>query len=392
VWTLLSIALRVAQAISLHLKRPPFPVGPFIQEMRRRTWFAIGLMDAQASLDRGSEPMIPHKWVQYDLPANINDADFGYNQEGPLRESDSFTDMTYTLIICKAQCVMRSMDFSVGTPGSGGDNWNARQELANSFRERASLLLQGHDTSVFHWYTRQAADYIGAIIQLIAIRPFRKQPNSTPAPVKGSGVLKLSVEILQMAQQFVADQRGLPWRWLQGIFPPWHALAVAIAEICVCEEVKLLEESWPTIELIFERLNSHSEDSRQGTLWFPMEKLMIKAREKMRKMPSRTSHPHVQNHFNQASKLSKNIQPSHLTSGSHVNEDNDMEIESLGTTGIVTPSGTSDAWLGLSESMYLGDGIPGDASDAAAWASWEGFVADLPFNDEFALFPGGIPK
>ncbi|RJE17123.1 hypothetical protein PHISCL_10540, partial [Aspergillus sclerotialis] len=51
-WTMLSMALRIAQALSLHIPHPPFPLDPFEREMRRRLWHAIGMLDVQAALDR----------------------------------------------------------------------------------------------------------------------------------------------------------------------------------------------------------------------------------------------------------------------------------------------------------------------------------------------------
>lgn len=96
------MAVRVAQALPLHLEHPPFPIQPFEQEMRRRVWLAIGLLDLQASLDRASEPMIPASWLQSHLPSNVNDSEFGFGFEGALQASDSFTDMTFFIGRCQS--------------------------------------------------------------------------------------------------------------------------------------------------------------------------------------------------------------------------------------------------------------------------------------------------
>jgi hypothetical protein len=61
---MLSIVLRTAQALSLHLPDPPFIVSPFEKEMRRRLWLGIGLLDTLTSLARGTEPMMKLDWLE----------------------------------------------------------------------------------------------------------------------------------------------------------------------------------------------------------------------------------------------------------------------------------------------------------------------------------------
>lgn len=64
-WTMLALALRIAQALSLHEPNPPFPVSSFEREMRHRLWHMIGCLDVQASLSRASEPMIQSSWLNF---------------------------------------------------------------------------------------------------------------------------------------------------------------------------------------------------------------------------------------------------------------------------------------------------------------------------------------
>jgi hypothetical protein len=75
---MLSLAVRIAQALYLHIENPPFFVGTFDREMRRRVWFAISLLDTQACLDRATEPMISASWLKSNLPSKINDSDFEF--------------------------------------------------------------------------------------------------------------------------------------------------------------------------------------------------------------------------------------------------------------------------------------------------------------------------
>lgn len=275
-WTMLSMAVRVAQALSLHVPDPPFLITPFEQEMRRRLWGAIGLLDVQASLDRASEPMILRRWLELHAPLNVNDDDIRFGHEIVPAESDSFTDSTFTLMISKAQCAVRSLT----EPGS--QYMHIRQACVADFQRTASQLLRScqPDALPFHWYALQVADYIAASMQLISLRPLQRTPGITPPHVPGSNVLRLSVDILQKTETLHSDPRGHPWRWFEGIFVPWHALAVAIAELCGCEDAALIERYWDTVEGAFERFGGLVADEKEGMLWKPMERLMGRARAK----------------------------------------------------------------------------------------------------------------
>ena len=275
-WTMLSMAVRVAQALSLNVPDPPFLITPFEQEMRRRLWGAIGLLDVQASLDRASEPMILRSWLESHAPANLSDDDIPFGHEIAPTESDGFTDTTFTLVISKAQCSVRSLT----EPGS--QYMHIRQVCVADFQQTASQLLRNcqPDAVPFHWYTYQVADYIAASMQLIALRPLQRTPDFMPPHVPGSNLLRLSVDILQKTETLHRDPRGHPWRWFEGIFVPWHALAVAIAELCGCEDAALIERYWDTVEGAFERFGGLVADEKEGMLWKPMERLMERARAK----------------------------------------------------------------------------------------------------------------
>lgn len=275
-WTMLSMAVRVAQALSLHVPDPPLLITPFEQEMRRRLWSAIGLLDVQASLDRASEPMILRSWLESHTPANVNDGDIPYGHEIVPTESDGFTDTTFTLVISKAQCSVRSLT----EPGS--QYMHIRQACIADFQQTAAGLLCNcqPDAVPFHWYTHQVADYIAASMQLIALRPLQRTPDFMPPHVPGSSLLRLSVDVLQKTETLHRDPRGHLWRWFEGIFIPWHALAVAIAELCGCEDAALIERYWDTVEGAFERFGGLVADEKEGMLWKPMERLIGRARAK----------------------------------------------------------------------------------------------------------------
>lgn len=289
VWTLLSLALRIAQAISIHIPSPPFTLRPFENEIRRRVWHAIGFLDMQAALDRATDPMIPFIWLQSHLPSNINDSDFDFDSESSsLQDSENFTDMTFTLLTCAAQNAVRLLSFYV-------NDWEVQQGYIKTFQERAAVLLKNYhpDPDPFHWYTKHVIERFTGGMQLFALRPLlRRSINNNAPSLRPGSLLELSTLVLRTSQELKQDPRAQLWSWYDGIFPGWHALAVALAELCAQEEPSsssfsssstvVARSCWPLIELSFGHFrNLVAAESSQGVIWFPIEKLMKRAREKM---------------------------------------------------------------------------------------------------------------
>ena len=182
---MLSMALRVGQALCLHMAVPPFQVSPFEQQLRRRTWQAIGVLDLAAALDRAFEPMMQSAWLDHVLPANINDEDIWHGMDVPFKThpEGTFTDMTQTSIIAAAQSVARSIgftDFIEPTVRSS----QKRQEVLANFRKTANTLLAGcrPEISSYHLYVSRLALTIFGWLQLGWVAGLGVLAVAVPAP------------------------------------------------------------------------------------------------------------------------------------------------------------------------------------------------------------------
>ncbi|KAF9889399.1 hypothetical protein FE257_007300 [Aspergillus nanangensis] len=287
-WTMLSMAVRIAQALYLHLPDPPFTVSPFEREMRRRLWAGIGFLDVESSLDRASEPMMHSAWVESHPPLNINDSDISFDMETtPIAQAEGFTDMTFTMIVLKAQYISRLINFS-GVAENTVNSIAMRQHIVIDFQHSASRYLQHAqpDKIAFHWFTRAVAELINSSMQLITLRPLQRIPGFVPPPVRGDRLLKIAVDVLKKSNNLRNDPRSLSWHWIQYTFVPWHALAVALAELCGCDELTLMEKFWAPVDQAYKRLGSLVADSRKGALWRPMEKMMTQANAKRNELLS----------------------------------------------------------------------------------------------------------
>ena len=287
------MALRISQALSMHLPDPPFRLRPYDREMRRRLFQAIGFLDVQAaSLDRPSEPMMKGSWLEPLIPANVNDVDVRFDSGEPIASrNDEFTDMTFTLLACKAQYAVRALNFSdFMEPGT--KYMHMRQEVVSGFQQAAHQLLREcrPDASDFHWYTKKSVECVTASLQLIALRPLQRNINFTPPKIKEPhSLLKLAVNVLLTARELDIDPRGRPWRWFDCLFIRWHAMAVALAELCVCDDPIIMTLHFPAVEEGYTRFTSKVTDAHQRMLWGPMENIMNRAYAKRNELDSNGS-------------------------------------------------------------------------------------------------------
>ena len=413
----MSLAFRIGQALALHLDPPPVPTKPFDLEMRRRLRYAMALLDLQTSFDRLTTPIVPLSWTQTPYPANVNDASFNINLATPLSDTAelAFTDMTFPVLVCRAQTVCRQVDMTLALDPSDSafDTIQARRGYVEDFRRWVLTLLRHSDpeNNPLHWYAVQVAEWIIAQLHVAVERPLRKHPSYNP-PRSGFSLLQVCTDILQRSQNLVRDPRGKSWSWFESIFTPWHSLSVAIAELCVCEDLATVEKYWDLVEKAYARSAELMAKSQSEMPWKPMEKLMKKARARRSSLLQRNSAQ-----MDSSATLPGRPGPLSSLETSFQNqlrpvrnfyqggEDEDVAQSSVLpalsflrnlTAEEATPSTTSTAisplpytqppvapvYSGLQEALGNSNGIDSGSIDGSAeWANWESFLDDLYMPD-----------
>lgn len=378
VWTLLSLALRIAQSLGLLLNPASYNINPFEREQRRRLFVAIGLLDAQAAVEKASEPMIMGSWlVDSMVPLNIEDTDISPGMISEPVARQGFTDSTFLFLTTKTQILARFLCFSA-SPDPRHNEWTERQARLNAFQQDIAPLFHTDDSqtreSAWYWYARTTAECIVAWMQLMAVRPLRQQIGVSAPVINHVDLLKLAVKVLEETHKIVRDPRGIPWRWYGGFFAPWHALAVSLAELCVCHDVGLLNACWPIIQVSFFRMNDIVPEHNSDTVWEPMLRLMRRAEEKMSSITlpdtiveSRDSGipPTTNREAEQAAVIDTSNVPAY-----QVPMDNFFDI-----------------WPDLGDSaVNIMTNVSSTSTDELAWASWEDFIHDYNQTDGMIMF------
>ena len=260
--------------------------------MRRRLWYTICVLDVHSSFDRGSEPVIGHKSLHPILPLNINDSEFGPDSEDQLSDKEGLTDMTKALVQYHAQATGKAL----GTAGDGfvsnatatSKALSPRQQMVEQFELTTLKFIRFCDpnSSPYAWSTFNGSLTAVATMQLSLRRPMNPRGQKCIAmdtdPTK---VLRLATTVLERDTVMRSDPRGEPFRWFGVVH--WHPLAVAIAECYVCDDIALLRHVWPTIEHSFENIGKVLADYRQGIMWRPLERLMLKTRSRINTLSKR---------------------------------------------------------------------------------------------------------
>lgn len=285
-WTLTSVAVRIAEAMGLHHDSTTSSFRPFENEMRRRLWWQICDLDHHAALDRVSDPLVAANSFTTRLPLHINDEDISITSFEEVKERDGYTDMTFALSCHEMLDGMKKSPY-VSTSAVGYSQAEAREVRGESVNTVINLqrhieknyLRHLNLTRPFHWFIRTVADIITAVMWLLVYRPMKRRPDSvTSSQLAHPGILRLSVDVVERIHQLQTDPVASQFRWLSQTYVQWHALAVTIAELCVETEGPMVEKAWAVVEPAFQQMAQHVADSDRGMLWRPIRKLMRRAR------------------------------------------------------------------------------------------------------------------
>ena len=392
-WTLISLAIRIAQAMGLHLDDKLSSRRPLEREMRHRLWWQICILDSHAADDRASNPVVSADSFNTPLPLRINDEDLRYDSSEIVQEREGFTDMTMCRICCEVFDTIRQLNYVPArelalTHAGYRENWQRRTDTVINLQRHIEDRYLRHLNLVrpFHWTTRLVADLIMAGMWLIIYRPLQRRSTITPpSQIADPGILRLSVEVLEKSNQLNTDPAASHIRWISETYVQWHALAVAVAELCVKTEGPIVERAWTIVVPAFNQAAQHVADSNRGMLWRPIKKLMKRAQGlRQTHLDSRSTIAH-------SSSAGTAFNPSERDTVT-MSDFNDYGQTPLNNAlcptqrfqEIQNPSRLSldpfewEPWLSAASTDQS---QTNNAVDQVAWTNWEDFVGGFQFQD-----------
>ncbi|KAI9692812.1 MAG: hypothetical protein M1822_004806 [Bathelium mastoideum] len=284
-WTLIGIAVRIAQALGIHSNScyAGFPL--FQAEMRRRLWWMLCITDSGLAMDRGSELMILKGSFNTHLPMHINDSDIWLGGPERVSERNEFTDMTFTCMCGELYLAYRDLNYVLpddrgGVQIGSEQAWERRKELARTTQRRVQQrYLQYCDQSqVLQWIVKMVANHIVATLWLTIYRPLVQETIVVP-PDDRPNVLVLAVELLEKHAVFYDNPAAKQIAWLSANYVQWHPLAIILAELCVQTEGPLVDRAWKIVDYYYDKVARDIADTTRGMRWQPIRKLMSKAKK-----------------------------------------------------------------------------------------------------------------
>ncbi|TVY83900.1 C6 finger domain transcription factor nscR [Lachnellula suecica] len=275
VLVLLATAIRIGQCMGLDIESPH--ETPFKTELKRRVWYAMGILDLQATFDHGSHSAIPFGAYSGALPSNINDEDLSPDSVVPPPERYSFSEMTFCSATCDMMHYMRKvmytpLDFD-GRPLME-QTWAQRyaivEESAQALNEK--YIKHCDPKNAFQFLTKVVCEGMIVNLRLLIRRPMHRFYTKEPPPNDCFNLLEITTEILDHTLKKGKNKDFKPWAWFA--WNKWYALAVLLAELCEHTEGTLVDRAWIIAEASFSRLKDMKLDT---ILLRSMGELMRKA-------------------------------------------------------------------------------------------------------------------
>ncbi|KAK1704241.1 fungal-specific transcription factor domain-containing protein, partial [Colletotrichum lupini] len=275
-WALIPLVVRLAQALHLHRDGVNPPLPPFEAEMRRRLWWMIVVLDIRAAEDRGTDAAIPRQSYNTRLPFNLDDDDFGPGTTDPLEDRTGPTEMTFCLCTSMSSGIFGNL--RPRHPQLALDNDGTPEPTTSE--DEIMAHAQHQDTR--HLPANHAAVTVRIIILkmwLSAQYPFTPRASTATAKprVARETMLRTAVNTIELVEYSSATYRERFGWWIDS-YVQWHPLAVALAELCVQTRGELVERAWRVVDRNFHGMRERIADTRRGTLWRPLKKLLRRAR------------------------------------------------------------------------------------------------------------------
>ncbi|KAI5194528.1 hypothetical protein AUEXF2481DRAFT_576178 [Aureobasidium subglaciale EXF-2481] len=405
-WTLISLAVRIAQSLKLHREESFHSLTVFQAQVARQTWQTLLTLDLRAAFDRCSDPVIASDSYDTQCPLDLLDADFdGTSISEPLitqRETVTAGPVTFLRLVAETQLLLRELCFV--TAGEAKGPMTPMQSSLH-VRDQAVASLERHLTQQYFSSLDPFVPLQNAILhfgksilsymKLYVIRPLQRHP-SCITPVSGEGnVLSRAVQALEQSL-LLQSELFKPWHWYFRGFAGWHPLAVLLAELSARQgDQMLVDRAWKVAESAYAIEATKVADGTSGPLWKPLVKLMAMARQR-RDFDSQIRDRHngqVESSLqtqspllsrSQASGISSSFEPGH-------SEPEDASLNWRFNNSLPYTAGPEsfDTWLNDLETLPQ-DFELGLETGNTPWMNWQGFVDDVT-QYSFEGWESGVP-
>lgn len=280
VWMMAGLVIRMALALGIHRDGTNFDhLTPFEIEMRRRVWWVICALDVRASEDQGTEFTITTGSFDTKIPLNINDGDIGPDTKEMPQEREGLTDMSFARVVHKMTEVARQ----IMAPGLRKPSLEEQSQLLQEiYRTLEQNYLQySTESNIVYWVAVTIARLVMAKTTLFIYLPvLYGSCHDNLSEELRTKLLIAAIEVAEYNHALNAEEACRHWRWMYQTYTHWHAIVYILIEISRRPWSPLVERAWVALHSVW-LIPSQSHMGKQMRIWFPLSKLMSKAKKHM---------------------------------------------------------------------------------------------------------------
>jgi hypothetical protein len=219
-WTLVGLCVRIAQALGLQRESNHSSFPLFQQEMRRRLWWQICMLDMSLASDRGTDPFIAPGTYNTKIPLYINDAEIWLGGPDEVPESETYADMAFSCIVWDIYETSKQLNY-VPAHGDAGAGETQAERIGRVVKAQERLeqrYLRHLDVTIpIQWGTKMVADCIRGSLWLQVYRPLQQRVGFG-LEVQHPNVLHLSLEIMERGKMMLSHPATASFNWLSASY------------------------------------------------------------------------------------------------------------------------------------------------------------------------------
>lgn len=280
VWMLTGLLVRMAQALGLHRDGTRFPyLSPFEVEMRRRAWWTVCMVDSRASEDQDTDLAISPGSFDTRMPLNLNNHDIGPDTREVPPEREGMADMTFALV-SYGMCDLGRQMVSLGLRDEPLA-LHEQSQLLDEVYEKLERTYLRHSIS-----TSNVAYWIEVIISRLVVAKFTLMiylPGLFSLPTKDvserlrSKLLAAATEVAEYNHALNAEPAYRQWRWVYQTYTHWYAVVYILLAVTQRAWSPASERAWVALHSPW-LIPAQTTSDSNVCFWFPLRKLMAKAR------------------------------------------------------------------------------------------------------------------
>jgi len=275
-WTLASVASRVAQGLGLHRDGSTLELPVFETELRRRTWWQISMLDCRSSELTGSRHYSDYSLSDTKIPRNVDDKDIWPGQtEQELEDrikaqgENRATEMINCLMRCEFAAFvrekLRQKSLKTHQDSDGQFTHGTQATPRNDVPEEWDVYLTDLEKRLEEKFLRYCdptiplhllANIMGraaiASTRFLMHHPKMWKNEKDIPPEERQFLWRLSVKLMETDALMRGTKELQKFLWHSNVYFPWHALIYLLVELKKLTVGEDVEYAWTKIDGVYE--------------------------------------------------------------------------------------------------------------------------------------------